>query len=212
MADPVSSATPAAAAALDRDEAALLDALRAGDDRAYETLVRTYGGRMLAVAQRLLGSEDDAQDALQDAFISAFRAIHSFAGGSRISTWLHRITVNAALMKLRTRRSRPEQSIDALLPRFLDDGHQAEPVVDWQDTAEVAAVREETRAAVRSAIAELPQDYRIVLQLRDIEELSTEETAAMLGLSVNATKTRLHRARQALRTLLDRRQRGGAPE
>jgi RNA polymerase sigma-70 factor (ECF subfamily) len=203
-------ADPASPAALDRDEAALLEALRAGDDRAYETLVRTYGGRMLAVAQRLLGSEDDARDALQDAFISAFRAIHNFSGGSRISTWLHRITVNAALMKLRARRSRPEQSIEDLLPRFLDDGHQAETVADWQDTAEVAVAREETRAAVRSAIAELPQDYRIVMQLRDIEELSTEETAEVLGLSINATKTRLHRARQALRTLLDRRHRGAA--
>lgn len=208
MADSGSPAPPGAPV-LDRDEAALLEALRAGDDRAYETLVRTHGGRMLAVAQRLLANEDDAYDALQDAFVSAFRAIHNFTGGSRISTWLHRITVNAALMKLRTRRSRPEQAIDALLPRFLDDGHQADAVADWQDTAEVTVARDEMRAAVRAAIAELPQDYRIVLQLRDIEELSTEETASMLGLTINATKTRLHRARQALRTLLDRRQRGG---
>src|SRR5215472_7386962 len=108
-------------------EGPLVAALRAGDERAYETLVETYGGRLLAVTRRMLHNEEDAQDALQEAFLSAFKAIGQFDEKSRLGTWLHRIAINAALMKLRTRRRKPEQSIDDLLPRFLQDGHQADP-------------------------------------------------------------------------------------
>ena len=108
---------------IDPEEKALLEALRAGDEAAYEKLVREHTGRMLSVARRFLREEDDARDAVQDAFVSAFRAIGNFEGGSRISTWLHRIVVNAALMKLRTRRRKPEESIDDMLPRWTDDGH-----------------------------------------------------------------------------------------
>jgi RNA polymerase sigma-70 factor (ECF subfamily) len=108
-------------------EADLVARLRAGSDAAYEELVRAQGARLLAVARRLLRSEEDARDAVQDAFISAFRAIDRFEGGSRLSTWLHRIVVNAALMKLRSQQRKPETSIEDLLPRFLEDGHFAEP-------------------------------------------------------------------------------------
>lgn len=187
-------------------EAALIERLRAGDDSAYETLVRSYGGPMLAVARRLLGSDEDAGDALQDAFTSAFRAIGAFEGGSRLATWLHRIVVNAALMKLRTRRRRPEQSISEFLPRFLEDGHQELPAVEWQDSG-ADLDREELRAYVRASIQKLPENYRTVLMLRDIEELDTQQTAEILGIEPNAVKVRLHRARQALRTLLDARYR-----
>ncbi|MGE0480905.1 MAG: RNA polymerase sigma factor [Phycisphaerae bacterium] len=185
-------------------DVALLAALRANDASAFEELVRRHGGRMLAAARRLLASEDDAQDVLQEAFIAAFRAIGSFEGKSQLGTWLHRIVVNAALMRLRARRRRPEQSIEALLPRFLDDGHQAEPAVEWRATAEDLLQRDEHRDLVRAAIDELPENYRTVLKLRDIEELDTQETADMLGIDANTVKVRLHRARQALRTLLDR--------
>lgn len=185
-------------------DVALLAALRANDASAFEELVRRHGGRMLAAARRLLASEDDAQDVLQEAFIAAFRAIGSFEGKSQLGTWLHRIVVNAALMRLRARRRRPEQSIEALLPRFLDDGHQAEPAVEWRASAEDLLQRDEHRDLVRAAIDELPENYRTVLKLRDIEELDTQETADMLGIDANTVKVRLHRARQALRTLLDR--------
>lgn len=187
-------------------EAALIERLRAGDDAAYETLVRAYGGPMLAVARRLLGSDEDAGDALQEAFTSAFRAIGRFEGGSRLATWLHRIVVNAALMKLRARRRRPEQSISDLLPRFLEDGHQASPAVDWTESG-AELDREELREYVRACIQRLPENYRTVLMLRDIEELDTQQTAEALGIDPNAVKVRLHRARQALRTLLDSRYR-----
>ena len=191
------------------DEGAFVARLRAGDDAAYEELVRTHGARMLAVARRLLRVEEDARDAVQDALISAFRAIDRFEGGSRLSTWLHRIVVNAALMKLRSRQRKPETSIEELLPRFLEDGHFAEPPAEWQQPADRALERQETREQVREAIERLPENYRTVLLLRDIEGLDTAESAAALGITPNAAKIRLHRARQALRELLDEYMREG---
>lgn len=187
----------------DSQEAELLAGLRTGNPQAYEQLVRTYSGRLLAVARRLLTSEDDARDALQDAFLSAFRAIGNFQEGARVSTWLHRIVINAALMKLRTRRRKPEESIDDLLPTFLEDGHRENPGPAWKETSESMLQRQETRSLVRSCINQLPESYRTVLLLRDIEELDTEEAATLLDITPNAVKIRLHRARQALRTLLD---------
>lgn len=184
------------------DEVALLAGLRAGEDAAYETLLRAYSGRMLAVARRFMGSDDDAREAVQEAFVSAFKAMDRFEGDSRISTWLHRIVVNACLMKLRTRRRKPEESIDDLLPRFAENGHLEVSGAGWEG-ADALIERGETRMRVRDAIDRLPEAYRTVLLLRDIEELDTEQTAEALGLSKAAVKTRLHRARQALRQLLD---------
>lgn len=185
------------------DEAGLLERLRAGDEAAYELLVRTYSGRLLAVTRRILRSEEDARDAVQEAFVSAFRSLGRFEGEARLSTWLHRIAVNAALMRLRTRRRRPEESIDPLLPVYQEDGHHAERFTAWAEPVDVAMQRAETRILVRRTIDHLPESYRTVLLLRDIEQLDTDETAAMLGITANAVKIRLHRARQALRTLLD---------
>ncbi len=185
------------------DDAALLERLRRGEEAAFEELVRTYGSRMLAVARRFLSNEEDARDAVQDAFLSAFRSIGRFEGQARLSTWLHRIVVNAALMKLRTRRRKPEQSIEELLPGFLEDGHLAQPALEWRKAAEDPVEREQLRALLRESIDRLPEGYRNVLLLRDIEELDTEETARMMNISVAAVKTRLHRARLALRGLLE---------
>lgn len=187
---------------LDAEDATLLAALRAGDDTAFESLVRRHGGRMLSVARRFLGNDDDAQDAVQEAFLSAFKALAAFDGRSKLSTWLHRIVVNAALMKLRTQRRRPEQSIDELLPKFKEDGHEAAPRPPWGDSASNAE-RAETQQLIREQILSLPETYRTVLLLRDIEEHDTETVARMLDVSPAAVKVRLHRARQALRTLLD---------
>ena len=185
-------------------DAALVEQLRAGEAQAFEVLVRQYGGRMLATARRLVGNEDDARDVVQEAFLAALRAIDGFAGAARLSTWLHRIVINAALMRLRTRRRRREESIDALLPRFDEDGRWAEPVSRDDMSSEALFERAESRAIVRRAIERLPLNYKTVLLLRDIEEVDTDEAASLLGLTPNAVKTRLHRARQALRTLLQR--------
>lgn len=192
------------------DEEALVAALRAGDDVAFERVVRQFSGRLLATARRILQNDADARDAVQDAFLAAIKSLPRFEAQSRFSTWLHRIAVNAALMKLRSQRRRPERPISELLPRFLDDGHQSEPAVAWEATENLLE-RGETRAIVRDAIDSLPESYRTVLLLRDIEEFDTEQTAEQLGVTVGVVKTRLHRARQALRTLLDAQFRAGVP-
>src|SRR5690349_6747188 len=123
------------AAAMDPEESALVSALRAGDAAAFEQVVRQYGPRLLAVARQILGNEDDAQDALQHALLTAVRSIGSFEGKSRLSTWLHRVVVNAALMRLRSRKRKREQPIDELLPQFIADGHQKNPGPGWNPAA-----------------------------------------------------------------------------
>jgi RNA polymerase sigma-70 factor (ECF subfamily) len=152
----------------------------------------------------MLRREEDAQDALQETFLAAWRHLDRFEEQSLLSTWLHRIAVNVALMRLRSLRRRPEASIDDLLPRFEDDGHRV-----LEPPAPARALEEELdeaarRAAVRRCVDRLPEPHRTVLVLRDLEELGTEEAARALGITPDAAKMRLHRARQALRTLLER--------
>lgn len=183
-------------------EAPLLERLRAGDEAACENLVREHTARLLAVARRYMRNEEDARDAVQEAFIAAFRAVGRFEGGSSLSTWLHRIAINCCLMKLRSGRRRPEASIEDLLPTFDETGHRVLGDEAWPESVEAALEKRQTREGVRAAIARLPEKYRAVILLRDIEELSTEEAARMLGTTPTAVKVRLHRARQALRTVI----------
>jgi RNA polymerase sigma-70 factor (ECF subfamily) len=183
-------------------DAGLVERLRSGDEMAFAELVTANTGRLLAIAQRMLCNEDEARDAVQDAFMSAFKAIATFNGESKLSTWLHRITVNAALMRLRRRRQRPERSIDELLPRFQEDGHFAEEPGGWAASSQELLERRETRVMVRACIDRLPERYRTVLMMRDIEDLDMDEMAELLGITPNAVKIRVHRARQALRALL----------
>ena len=190
-------------------EAELVERLRGSDAHAYEQLINEYGGRMMAVARRLLRNEEDARDAVQEAFLGAFRNLDQFEGSARLSTWLHRIVVNAALMKLRSKSRRPEQSIDELLPRFNAGGEAEELPRRWSEVSE-ALEQKETRQLVQDLIGKLPDSYRTVLLLRDIEQMDTQEAADVLGISENAVKTRLHRARQALRSLLDEHFAAGA--
>jgi RNA polymerase sigma-70 factor, ECF subfamily len=181
----------------------LLARMQAGDDDAFEACVRSYSGHLLAVARRILSHEEDARDAVQDAFLSAFKGIGRFDGLSRISTWLHRIVVNAALSRLRTRQRRPEMSIEDLLPHFGEGEHQIDPPAPWKATSVGVLQQHEAREMVQGCINRLPETYRIVLLMRDIEGLSTLETAQLLDTTLGVVKTRLHRARQALRSLLD---------
>ncbi len=186
------------------DEAGVVARLKAGDHKAFEELVNHAAGRMLAVARRFLPEEQDAQDAVQDAFVSAFKNLDKFQEGSQVTTWLHRIVVNACLMKLRSRKRRPEKSIEDFLPTYDGTGHRVGGVAAWADGSErLDPDRAETRSKVREAIEQLPEDYRNVILLRDIEGLDTDESAVVLGISAGAVKTRLHRARQALREVLD---------
>ena len=183
--------------------ASFLARLRCGDEAAFAELVERNAGRMLAAAKRLLRNEDEAADAVQDAFTSAFKNLAAFNGNAQISTWLHRIVINAALMRLRSRKHRAEQSIDDLLPRFDEHGAWAESPGRLAASSQELLEQRETRVVVRRCIDRLPDSYRAVLVMRDIEDLDTVEVAEALGITSNAVKIRLHRARQALRTLIE---------
>ena len=185
------------------EDAVLVAALRRREPVAFETMVRKFGGRMLATASRYFSCEDDARDALQEAFVSVLKAIDKFKGDSALGTWLYRIVVNAALMQLRTKRRRAEKSIDNLLPQLDQDrswtGAQLASSVSSGDNLETS----QTRTMVRRCIDRLPDAYRAILMLRDLEDMDTDEVAAALELSPNAVKIRLHRARQALKALIE---------
>ncbi|MDY3552232.1 sigma-70 family RNA polymerase sigma factor [Gemmata sp. JC717] len=171
------------------DESELVARLRTGDHAAYERLFRTHAGAMMSVARRFFGATD-AAEAVQDAFVSAFRAMPAFDGAAKLGTWLHRITVNACLLKLRARKRSRLVPLEGDAPTAGAGG----------DTALSQA---ETCARVREGVEQLPEAYRTVIRLRDLEGLSTEETAVQLGTNCGAVKTRLHRARQALKTILE---------
>jgi RNA polymerase sigma-70 factor (ECF subfamily) len=168
-----------------------------------EQLVRDHIGWMLKLAERLLGERALAEDAVQDAFISAFRALARFEGRSSLKTWLHRITVNAALTKLRQVKRRAEHSIDADLPEF--DQYDCRIEAPWHYLAPLEEVIEndDLRDIVTAGINALPDSYRIVLHLRDIEGYDTSEVAEQLGISESNVKVRLHRARAALKKQLE---------
>ena len=196
-------AVPSGQSRSDDDQSALLARMIAGDNTAFEAFVRIYSGRLLVVARRILRNEEDANDAVQDAFLSAFKGLSQFKEQAQLGTWLYRIVVNAAFGRLRKLQRQPERSIEELLPHFGEGEHQLDPPVPWTTTPESPVQDQETRELVRRCVNQLPETYRIVLLLRDIEGLTTDETAQLLGTSVAVVKTRLHRARQALRTLLD---------
>ena len=185
------------------DEAVLIERLRTGCNRAAERLVRDNAGWMLSVARRYVKEDTLAEDCVQDAFLSAFSKIDSFEGRSSLKSWLHRITVNAALMKLRSLRRHVSQSIDELLPEF--DANDCRIEAPWHQMATPAEIleHEDMRALIAKKMDELPDAYRIILLLRDIEERSTTEVAELLGLTESNVKVRLHRARAALKKLLE---------
>jgi RNA polymerase sigma-70 factor (ECF subfamily) len=174
------------------------------DTASFAALVREHGPAMLAVARRIVPTEEDARDAVQDAFLQAFRNLEHFRGDSNVSTWLHRIVRNAALMRIRRASHRRETSLEGLLPRFDDTGHHVDPVQPLPIAPDDELIGRERRERVRAAVHKLPEPYRTVLVLRDLEEMDTAEVAAALGITEVAVRVRLHRARKALMTLLQR--------
>lgn len=168
-----------------------------------ESMVRNNIAWMIAVADRLLGDRAMAEDVVQEAFISAFRGLDTFQNRSSLRTWLHRITVNTALMKLRQLKRLAEQPIDEYLPEF--DSNECRIEATWQaiPSSEEIISNEQHRAYIHSAINQLPDAYRIVLLLRDIEGYDTDEVALLLDISTSNVKVRLHRARAALKKLLE---------
>lgn len=185
------------------EERDLLDRLRRDDEGAYEELVRAVGGRLLAVARRISRTEQDAEDAVQEAFLSAFRSLPQFDGRSSLSTWLHRIVVNAAVRRARASARRNESSIDALVHRFDASGDYADRPQPWAHTPDDPHTRLQTREALTRAIDELPDEYRTVILLRDVYGHESRAVAASLGISDALVRQRLHRARQALTKLLE---------
>ncbi len=187
---------------LDRDEE-LLAALRQRGPTAAERLVTTYGHRAYRLATRITGNGQDAEEVVQDAFWAVVRKIDSFRGESAFGSWLFRIVANAAYQKLRNRQSRSrDMSWDEVLPVFDEESRHVMPMADWSARVNDPAVQKELQLALTDAINELPATYRTVLVLRDVEGLSTLETAELLGLNVPTVKTRLHRARLFLRKQL----------
>ncbi|NND50380.1 MAG: sigma-70 family RNA polymerase sigma factor [Rhizobiales bacterium] len=184
-------------------EPSLVAALKAGDESAAETLVRSHAPWMLAVARRITGSSATAEDCVQDALINALRNIGDFEERSSLKSWLHRIVINQALMKLRARRTRNESPIDDLLPTFDETSCRVEGAWQFLATPDQVFESAERRELVHEKIGELPETYRLVLQLRDIEEMTTREVADALGLTETNVKVRLHRARSALKKLLE---------
>ncbi len=189
--------------AASESEPDLLRRLRSGDHEAFERLVRRHGGSLLAAARRLLRREEDARDAVQETFLSAFRSLSRFRGSSSLSTWLHRILFNTALMKIRSASRHPEAPMDERLPGAGAPGTSGSPASSWPDSAEAVLLRSELRSRVRAAVESLPLSYRSVLTLRDLEELDTPTVARLLSATPTAVRLRLFRARQALRERLE---------
>jgi RNA polymerase sigma-70 factor, ECF subfamily len=183
------------------DEPVLVAAAKAGDLNAFDTLVNRYERKIFRLAQNITQNKEDAEDAMQEAFLKAFEHLGEFEGNSRFYTWLVRIAVNQALMKLRKRR--PNQ---VSLDEEIDTGEEmlTREIEDWGPSPEEKFKQNELGDILNVAIQELDPSFRIVFQLRDIEELSTEETADLLGLSIPAVKSRLLRARLKLRQRLNR--------
>jgi len=184
-------------------EHALLESLRNGENHGFETLVRTCGSQVLAVARRYLRSEADAADCFQETFAAVFSGIDGFAGRSSLCQWVRGVAVKQSLMVLRRRKRRHEESIEHMMPQFDESGCRVKTATEQQKFAiEAQLDAASLQRMVRSSIDQLPDDYRVVLLLRDIDGLSTREAAAILGIKINAVKTRLHRARAALKFLL----------
>ena len=201
--EPPQSAMPTAlpSKVVKDDEPALVAAAKAGDVSAFETLVGRYERKIFRLTQNITQNREDAEDAMQEAFLKAYEHLGNFEGNSRFYTWLVRIAVNQALMKLRKRR--PNQ---ISLDEQIETGEDSMPreVEDWGPSPEQRYAQTELSGILSEVIGELDPSFRIVFQLRDIEELSTEETAEALGLSVPAVKSRLLRARLKLRQKLNR--------
>lgn len=167
-----------------------------------EQVYREYSPRVYHLARRMLGNTADAEDVTQDVLLQVVRKLDTFRGESALPTWLHRITVNAALGHRRKKAVREEKQVRDPLESFLDDGHHRGPIGRWSVRPEQEALDHETHELIETAISQLPEIYRDVYVLADVENLPNADIADMLGLSLPAVKSRLHRARLLMRDAL----------
>lgn len=184
------------------NESTLVAEARGGSEAAFTTLLRQYDRNIFRLAMNITGNQEDAEDVMQEAFLKAYTHLDRFEGNSRFYTWLVRIAVNEALMKLRKRKGDRTVSLDEPVRTDNNDLMPRE-VEDWGDDPEERYAKEEVQGIVSKAIESLEPQFRVVVALRDVEDLSTEETAELLGLSVPAVKSRLLRGRLKLRERLN---------
>ena len=196
------------------DDRTLLDKAVAGDAGALEALMTRHAGRVYRLAYGITRNPADAEEVVQDVFLTVVRKGGSFEGQAALATWMYRVTMNAALNRRRGKRRELEVSLEEHLPHYTEDGHRAgdrsDLLVDWSSTPEEWVLSGESRRVLENAIDSLPDHYRAVLVLRDVEDLSNEEVASIVGDSLASVKSRLHRARMALREQLTRHF-GGRP-
>lgn len=193
---------------MDRDfeeitEDELINRLGDGEERAFIFLMRKYGKRLFAIARRYLNDNEDAKDCVQQTYIQVFSNINKFEKRSSLWTWMRRIIINLSIQTVQSKHRGHEISISDLLPDFDSDNLRTETNWKFNESVDVIISRKESAEIVRNAIYSLPLDYRLVLLLRDIEGYSTEEAAEILDISISSSKTRLHRARSALKKLLE---------
>lgn len=185
------------------EQLALMARVQAGDTQAFEVLFQQSYAQVYRQARHLLGTEAEAEEVVQEVFLTVYEKAQTFRGESAFATWLYRLTANAALSRLRRRKRRPEVSIDDYLPQFREDGHHlVRPVVDWSSDLETGLARAQMQQLLRQAIEQLAPLDKAVLVLSDFEELSNRDIGEALGLTVPAVKARLHRARLFLRCQL----------
>ncbi|MGE5444281.1 MAG: RNA polymerase sigma factor [Ignavibacteriales bacterium] len=180
-------------------EQMLIERVKAGDHRAFESIFDRYVSRVYRQALRLTGNEADAEDVVQEVFLLAYRKARTFQGKSEFSTWLYRLTMNAALTKIRQRKREKEVSLDDYLPKFREDGHHIMPVVDWSQDIHKLVAGNEINQIIRKALDQLSPVDRAVVMMSDLEDMSNREVGEALGLTIQAVKARLHRARLFLR-------------
>ncbi len=185
----------------DRDDAELVRLAQSGDTRAFDELVRRYRDKVYRLSYKILRHEEDAAEALQDAFLSAYRGLKNFKAESTFSTWLYRIATNASLMKYRRRR---DGHVSLEQSQSSDGTGEPLQIPDWSAQPPTELLNQETHDVMEEGIQRLPEELRTVFVLRDVEGLSNAEVAEVLHLSVAAVKSRLHRARIALRDRLNR--------
>ncbi|MGQ4808093.1 RNA polymerase sigma-H factor [Candidatus Entotheonellaceae bacterium PAL068K] len=178
----------------------LIQRVQAGDTEAFEILFTRYNVRIYGQAVHLLDNEAEAEEVMQEVFLTLYEKARTFRGDAALSTWLYRVTANATLSRLRRRTQRQEISMDDYRPQFQDDGHHLMwPVVDWSQNIEHHVAQEEVRRLLREAIEDLRPVDKLVVVLSGLEGLSNREVGDVLALSVSAVKARLHRARLCLR-------------
>ncbi len=188
-------------------EEALIQAAIQRDAEAWKFLLDQYGGKMYGMALRFLSNEKEAEDAVQEVWILVSQKLTEFRGDCKLGTWIYRITANKCLERIRSSKKQKEktESIDGLMPEYIEDGHYKKEFADWSQRPDKEADQNALKCEIEKTVNSLPEEYREVLVMRDIEGFSGEETAEMLGINEAAMKTRLHRARMAVREKLEKK-------